>query len=97
MMSTTIKRKVIDTVLDSMDKHGRPSTSSEAIELLIECLQTENLLVDTPTDDKYDTVSAQVYWLISDDITQYGKASSNGLGAQRAYNILSDAELLVSE
>lgn len=92
-----IKKKVIDTVLDSMAKNGRPSTSSEAIELLIGCLQEENLLVIQPTDSKYETVEAQVYWLISDDVTKYGKASSNGMGAQRAYNILSEAKLLKGE
>lgn len=93
----SIKNKVIDTILDSMAKNGRPSTSSEAIELLIECLQGEKLLVDTPTDAKYETVDNQVYWLISDDVTHYGKASSNGMGAQRAYNVLFDAGLLVKD
>ena len=90
-----VKKKVINTVLDSMQKNGRPSTSTEAITLLVLCLQEEKLLVDSPTDAKYETVEKQVFELISDDVSRYGKASSNGMGAQRAFNVLNDAGLLV--
>ena len=93
----SIKNKVIETVLESMAKNGRPSTSGEAIDLLTACLQEANLLVAVPTDSKYENVKSQVYWLISDDVTRYGKASSNGMGAQRAYNVLSDAGLIAGE
>lgn len=89
-----VKSKVIDVVLDSMAKNGRPSTSAEAIDLLTQCLQDANLLVSSPTDDGYDSVKAQVFALISEDVSRYGKASSNGMGAQRAYNVLADADLI---
>lgn len=90
-----VKQQVIDAILQSMDVNGRPSTSSKAIELLTECLQSEGLLVGTPTEPNYASVDEQVYALISHDVTRYGKASSNGMGAQRAYNVLFDAGLLV--
>lgn len=93
----TTKNKVINTILTSIETNGRPSTSDKAIELLITCLDENDLLVDYPTDAKYATVDSQVYWLISDDVTKYGKASSNNMGAQRAYNILSQAKLIVGE
>lgn len=93
----SIKNKVIDTILTSIEENGRPSTSDKAIEALIKCLEENNLLVDTPTAKNYESVDAQVYWLISTDITQYGKASSNSIGAQRAYNLLADAGLLAGE
>lgn len=89
-----VKSKVIDVILDSMSKNGRPSTSSEAIDLLTQCLQDADLLVDKPTDSGYDSVKAQVFDLISQDVSHYGKASSNSMGAQRAYNVLSDAGLV---
>lgn len=93
----SIKQKVIKTILTSIEENGRPSTSDKAIEKLIECLEGAELLVDSPTDAKYETVDTQVYWLISTDITKYGKASSNNIGAQRAYNLLSDAGLIAGE
>ena len=93
----SIKQKVIETILTSIENNGRPSTSDKAIELLIGCLEANRLLVDSPTDAKYETVNTQVYWLISTDITQYGKASSNNIGAQRAYNLLADAGLIAGE
>lgn len=93
----TIKNKVIDTILESIEKNGRPSTSDKAIEKLITCLEEASLLVNKPTDEKYDTVESQIYSLISTDITQYGKASSNNIGAQRAYNLLSEAGLIAGE
>lgn len=93
----TIKNKVIDTILESMEKNGRPSTSGKAIEKLIDCLEEASLLVSKPTDAQYANVESQIYSLISTDITQYGKASSNSLGAQRAYNLLSEAGLIAGE
>ena len=93
----SIKQKVIETILTSIEENGRPSTSDKAIELLIECLEVNNLLVEAPTNKVYETVDAQVYWLISTDVTQYGKASSNSMGAQRAYNVLSEAGLIAGE
>ena len=92
-----MKEQVVDTILESMAKNGRPSTSDKAIEKLIECLEDAKLLVGTPTDSKYETVDTQVYWLISTDVMQYGKASSNHIGAQRAYNVLSEAGLIAGE
>lgn len=91
------KEKVIDTILYSMEVNGRPSTSDKAIELLVGCLQEANLIVDNPTVAKYATTEEQIYNLISEDITTYGKASSNSMGAQRAYNILSEAKLIKGE
>lgn len=93
----SIKQKVIETILTSIEENGRPSTSDKAIEMLIKCLEENNLLVETPTDAKYATVDTQVYWLISTDITQYGKASTSNIGAQRAYNLLADAGLIAGE
>lgn len=77
-----------------MDENGRPSTSDKAIEMLILCLRKDQLLKTNPTNTKYATVEEQIFDLISEDITTYGKASSNSLGAQRAYNIISEAGLL---
>lgn len=88
------KEKIIDTILYSMEINGRPSTSDKAIELLVDCLRKENLIVSNPTVAKYATTEEQIYSLISEDITTYGKASSNSMGAQRAYNILVEAKLI---
>lgn len=93
----TVKEKFINTVLKSMDENGRPSTSDKAIELLVKCLRQENLIISNPTVAKYATAEEQIFDLISKDITTYGKASSNSIGAQRAYNLLSEAGLLRGE
>lgn len=93
----SVKDKVISTILESIKVNGRPSTSDKAIEKLIICLEEADLLVGEPTATHYETVDAQIYWLISTDITQYGKASSSNIGAQRAYNVLSEAGLLKGE
>lgn len=92
-----VKQQVIDAILQSMDMNGRPSTSSKAIELLTECLKSEGLLVGVPTESNYASVDEQVYVLISHDVTRYGKASSNSIGAQRAYNVLNEANLIVKK
>ena len=80
--------------MKSIEENGRPSTSDKAIILLIKCLNESNLIVKNPTDSKYETVETQIYKLISNDVATYGKASSSSIGAQRAYNLLYEAQLI---
>lgn len=90
----TTKNKTINTIMKSIEENGRPSDSDKAMTLLIKCLDENNLIVKNPTDSKYATVETQVYKLISNDVARYGKASSSSMGAQRAYNLLYEAQLI---
>lgn len=95
-MSVTIKRRDRYTIAsnEAIMVRRRPSDSDKAITLLIKCLDENNLIVKNPTDSKYATVETQVYKLISNDVARYGKASSSSMGAQRAYNLLYEAQLI---
>lgn len=91
MATTDLKTEVTEAILDSVERLGHSSTSSQGGERAYDCLSAAGLLTDRFDDE---TLKDKVVEAILKDVNSYGKATSTYIGAQRAFHALYQAGLL---